>query len=255
MSRVITVTLTDHGRALVAEAVGTFMFLAIGVGSVVANFVTEGALGPLGIAFANGLALAVAISCFGAISGGHFNPAVTLALWIADKHPRERVLTYWAAQVAGALAAGIFLRIAFGHHPAAMTASRLGTPILGVNVDPLQAIFIELVLTVFLVWAVFGTVVSPNAPRLAGFGIGLMVTAETLAGGPLTGAAMNPARWIGPAAASAHFDQWYVYLIGPLLGGALAGLSYKYFFASGPEREPIVLPTPVPPEKDRTERI
>lgn len=255
MSRVITVTLTDQGRALVAEAAGTFMFLSIGAGSVVAHEMTGGLVGLAGIALANGLALAVAFSVFGAISGGHFNPAVTLGLWIAGKHPRERVLTYWAAQLAGALAAGIFLRIAFGHAERANNVALYGTPGIAPGLEPVTAIVLELVLTVFLLWAFFGTAVSPNAPRVAGFGIGLLVTANTLLGGPLTGAAMNPARWLGPAAAAAHFNDWYVYLIGPLLGGALAGLSYKYFFASDVEREPIVVPAPIPPDKERTQRI
>jgi MIP family channel proteins len=252
---VITVTLTDQGRALLAEAAGTFMFFSIGAGSVVAHEMTGGLVGLVGIALANGLALAVAVSVFGAISGGHFNPAVTLGLWVAGKHPRDRVLTYWGAQIAGALAAGIFLRIAFGHAQGVGSVALFGAPGLAPGLDPLTAVFIELVLTVFLLWAYFGTAVSPNAPRIAGFGIGLVVTADILIGGPLTGAAMNPARWLGPAAAAAHFNDWYVYLIGPLLGGALAGLSYKYLFASAPEREPIAVPTPLPPDRERTERI
>ncbi len=225
-------TLTDHGRALLTEAAGTFWFIAIGAGTIVADAMTGGKIGVLGIALAHGLALGVAISSFGAISGGHFNPAVTLGLWVADKHPRERVLTYWGAQAAGALAAGIFLRIAFDHVPAAADATRLGTPLVAAGLPVLTAIVIELILTVFLLWAVFGTAVSPNAPRIAGFGIGLAVAADILIGGPLTGAAMNPARWLGPAVAAGFFDNWSVYLIGPLAGGALAGLTYKYFFAS-----------------------
>lgn len=226
----MTLTLTDHGRALIAEAAGSFMFISIGAGSVVADAMTNGAITVVGVALAHGLALAVAVSVFGGISGGHFNPAVTLGLAVADKHPRGRILTYWGAQVAGALAAGIFLRIAFDHVAAAADVTKLGTPVLAPGLPLLTAIFIEMVLTVFLLWAVFGTAVSPNAPRIAGFGIGLTVAADILIGGPLTGAAMNPARWIGPAVATGFFADWYVYWIGPLLGGALAGLSYRYIF-------------------------
>ena len=236
MARTTTVTLTGHGRALVAEAVGTFMFVSIGAGSIVADVMTNGKIGVVGIALAHGLALAVAVSSFGAISGGHFNPAVTLGLWVAGKHPRARVLTYWGAQAAGALAAGLFLRIAFDHVPAAADATKLGTPVLAPGLAILTAIVIELVLTVFLLWAVFGTAVAPNAPRIAGFGIGLTVAADILVGGPLTGAAMNPARWLGPAVAAGFFTNWSVYLIGPLVGSALAGLSYKYLFADRTER-------------------
>jgi len=253
----VTVTLTGHGRALLAEAAGTFWFIAIGAGSIVADPLSGGKIGVVGIALAHGLALAVAVSSFGAISGGHFNPAVTLGLWVAKKHPRERVLSYWGAQVVGALAAGIFLTIAFAHAPAAADATKLGTPVVAQGMTPLTAIVVELVLTVFLLWAVFGTAVSPRAPRIAGFGIGLTVAADILIGGPLTGAAMNPARWLGPAVAAGSFENWYVYLIGPLAGGALAGLTYRYLFASDAEREPIVVPVPaaVPPAKDRTERM
>lgn len=250
-------TLTEHGRALIAEAAGTFWFFSIGAGAIVADQLTGGKIGVVGIALAHGLALAVAISSFGAISGGHFNPAVTLGLWVAKKHPRDRVLTYWAAQVIGALAAGIFVRIAFDHAPAAADATHLGTPALAAGLPVLTAIVVELVLTVFLLWAVFGTAVSPSAPRIAGFGIGLAVAADILVGGPLTGAAMNPARWLGPAIAAAFFDNWFVYLIGPFAGAAIAGVTYRYLFASDVEREPIVVPapTPVPPARDRTERM
>jgi aquaporin Z len=137
-------------------------------------------------------------------------------------------------------------------------------------VSPVLAIVIEAVLTLFLVWTVFGTAVSPNAPRIAGFGIGLIVTADILIGGPLTGAAMNPARHFGPAVVSGYLDNWYVYWIGPLIGAALAGLSYRYAFGPPEDREPLPdlkrvtspvrsgLATPAPNEPhsgDRTERM
>lgn len=247
-------TLTQHGRALLAEGAGTFMFFSIAAGSVVANEATSGKIGVLGIALAHGLALAIGVSMFGAISGGHLNPAVTLGLWVAGKHPRDRILTYWGAQAVGAVAAGIFLRIAFDHVPAAADATHLGTPVVATGLPVLTAIVVELVLTIFLLWAVFGTAVAPTAPRIGGFGIGLTVAADILIGGPLTGAAMNPARWLGPAIAAGFFDNWSVYLIGPLGGGALAGLSYRYLFASGSEREPAVPAPPSPAPMDRAER-
>jgi MIP family channel proteins len=235
--------LSGHTRALLAEIAGTFMFVVIGAGAVVTaaiSAVPGTALVP--VAFAHGLALAIAVSSFGAISGGHFNPAVTLGLAIARKHPWPRVLTYWAAQLIGALLAGLVLRLFFEPFLAAATATHLGTPTVNPAVSSGLAIVIEAILTLFLVWTVFGTMVSPNAPRIAGFGIGLIVTADILIGGPLTGAAMNPARWFGPAVASGYLDNWYVYWIGPFIGAALAGLSYRYVFGPSEEREPIVLP-------------
>jgi len=252
---------TEHTRALLAEIAGTFMFFVIGAGAIVTT-VAAGSppTGLLAIALAHGLALSIAVSAFGPISGGHFNPAVTFGLAIARKHPWPRVLTYWAAQLIGALLAGLTLRVFFEPFLAAATKTHLGTPTLDPAVGPGLGIFIEAVLTVFLVWTVFGTAVSPNAPKIAGFGIGLIVAADILVGGPLTGAAMNPARHFGPAVVSGFLDNWYVYWLGPLIGAALAGLSYRYVFS--PEAASFVLrpsraaPQPtVPPSKDRTERI
>jgi aquaporin Z len=260
---------TEHTRALLAEIAGTFMFVVIGAGSIVTT-VAAGSPpnGLLAIALAHGLALSVAVSTFGAISGGHFNPAVTLALAIARKHPWPRVLTYWAAQLIGALLAGLVLRLFFEPFLAAATATHVGTPGVSPAVSVGLAIVIEAVLTLFLVWAVFGTAVSPDAPKIAGFGIGLTVAADILIGGPLTGAAMNPARHFGTAVVSGYLDNWYVYWIGPLIGAALGGLSYRYVFGPPEEREALPLPSataerprpavPAPTEPhstDRTERL
>ena len=224
--------MNEHTRALLAEIAGTFMFVVIGAGAIVTT-VAAGSPpnGLLAIAFAHGLALAIAVSSFGAISGAHFNPAVTFGLAIAGKHPWSRVLTYWAAQLVGALLAGLVLRVFFEPFLAAALQTHYGTPTVNPAVTPALAIAIEVVLTLFLVWTVFGTAVSPNAPRIAGFGIGLIVAADILIGGPLTGAAMNPARHFGPAIVSSYLENWYVYWIGPLIGAALGGLSYRYVFA------------------------
>lgn len=251
-------TIREPTRALLAEACGTFWVFLIGAGAIVTDAATNNSLGPLGVALAHGLALAVAISSFGAISGGHFNPAVTLALAIAKIHPWGRVPAYVGAQLAGALLAGIVLRVIFGTIPAAMQASNLGTPVVSASIPLLTAILIEALLTLFLVWAFLGTAVSPSAPRIAGFGIGLALTADMLLGGPLTGASMNPARWFGPAVASGHLNDAAVHIIGPLLGAALAGASYLYLFGPAAQREPIeIVPParPAPPDSDRTQRL
>jgi glycerol uptake facilitator-like aquaporin len=136
------------------------------------------------------------------------------------------VPTYWVAQAVGALIAGFALRYAFDFDPSALSRTHIGTPALGPNVTVLTGIVVEGILTIFVLWVVFGTAVSPLAPRVAGFGIGLMVAADILAGGAVTGAAMNPARWLGTAVPAGFYDNWYVYFIGPLVGGAIAGLSY-----------------------------
>jgi aquaporin Z len=208
-----------------AEVAGTFMFFFVGAGAILAG----GDI--VAIALAHGLGLSVAVSSFGALSGGHFNPAVTFGLAIAGKHPWSRVPTYWIAQTAGGLLAGFALRYAFEFDPTALSRTHVGTPGLGPNVTDLAGVVVEAILTIFLLWAVFGTAVSPLAPRIAGFGIGLTVAADILGGGAITGAAMNPARWLGTAVPAGFYEHWFVYFIGPLVGAALAALSYRYIFA------------------------
>ncbi len=215
---------------LVAEAVGTFLFFFVGAGAIVVSTVA-GPSGPglVGIALARGLVLAVLVSALGAVGSGHFNPAVSFAIWVAGRMSAARVGMFVVAQLAGALAAGLALRALFS--PAAWGPSNIGTPALGTGVTPVAGIAIEAVLTVILVLVVFGTAVDDRAPQLGGLAIGLAVAADILMGGPLTGAAMNPARWFGPALASGALENWYVWWIGPLVGAAAAGLLYRYAFA------------------------
>ena len=233
--------MTGHVRALLAEVAGTFMFMFVGAGAILAT----GGGDLVAIALAHGLGLSVAVSAFGGLSGGQFNPAVTFALAIAGKHPWPRVPTYWIAQAVGALIAGFALNYAFEFDPSALSRTHIGTPGLGGGVTVTAAIVVEAILTLFLLWAVFGTAVSPLAPRIGGFGIGLMVAADILGGGVITGAAMNPARWLGTAVPAGFYDNWFVYFIGPLVGATIAGLSYRFIFAPPADLAPR---RPVAPE-------
>ena len=214
--------------ALIAEAVGTFLFFFVGAGSVVLGdyLAANGGTGPglLGVALAHGLALAVLVSALGAVSGGHFNPAVTFGVWIMGRITPMRAVLYVVAQLVGGLAAGLALKIVF---PDAWQASNIGTPALGAGITPAIGIGIEAVLTAFLVLAVIGTAVDARAPKIGGLAIGLAVAADILVGGPLTGAAMNPARWFGPAVAAGAYADWYVWWIGPAIGAAVAALIYR----------------------------
>jgi MIP family channel proteins len=196
----------------------------------------------VGIAFAHGLVLAVLVSAFGPISGGHFNPAVTVAVRLAGRIEWTHAAAYVVAQLIGAAAAG-FLLLAVMPAQAARE-SFLGTPTLGNDISVVAGIVIEAVLTLVLIFAVFGTAVDWRAPRLGGMAIGLAVAADVMMGGPLTGAAMNPARWFGPALASGHWDNWYVWWIGPLIGAIVAAVIYRYVLEG--EAEPDV--TPATPE-------
>jgi MIP family channel proteins len=214
--------------ALIAEAFGTFLFFFVGAGSVVLGdyLATNGGTGPglLGVALAHGLALAVLVSALGAVSGGHFNPVVTLAVWIMGRITPTRAALYVVAQLAGGLAAGLALKVAFAD---AWQASNIGTPTLGPGITPAVGIGIEAVLTALLVLAVIGTAVDSRAPKIGGLAIGLAVAADILVGGPLTGAAMNPARWFGPAVAAGAYADWYVWWIGPAIGAVVAALIYR----------------------------
>jgi MIP family channel proteins len=218
--------------ALVAEAFGTFLFFFVGAGSVVLGdyLAANGGSGPglLGVALAHGLALAVLVSALGAVSGGHFNPAVTLAVWIMGRVTPMRAALYVVAQLAGGLAAGLALKVVFAD---AWQASNIGTPALGPGITPMLGIAVEAVLTALLVLAVIGTAVDARAPKIGGLAIGLAVAADILVGGPLTGAAMNPARWFGPALAAGAYADWYVWWIGPAIGAAVAALVYRWTLA------------------------
>ena len=228
---------------LVAEAIGTFLFFFVGMGAVVmGSHSGDGGGGLVGVALAHGLALAVLVSALGPISGGHFNPAVTLGVWITGRIDATRAGLYVAAQLAGGLAAGLALRMVFPESSWEPVA--LGTPAIGAGISVLGAIVIEAILTILLLLAVFGTAIDRRAPKIGGLAIGLAVAADILMGGPLTGAAMNPARWFGPAVASGTFTDWYVWWIGPLLGAAVAGIIYRYWLEE--RGEPEV--TPATPE-------
>lgn len=214
--------------ALIAEATGTFLFFFVGAGSVVLGdyLAGNGGTGPglIGVAFAHGLALAVLVSALGAVSGGHFNPAVTLAIWIMGRITPLRAGLYVVAQLIGALAAGLALKLVFAD---AWQASNIGTPALGTGITPVVGIAVEAVLTALLVLVVIGTAVDSRAPKIGGLAIGLAVAADILVGGPLTGAAMNPARWFGPAVAAGAYADWYVWWIGPAIGATVAALVYR----------------------------
>jgi aquaporin Z len=221
---------------VVAELVGTFMFFFVGMGAVAtldraaaAGGTIDGAAGLLVVALAHGVVLAVLISALGAISGGHFNPAVTFGVWLAGHMPWRRGLAYVVAQLIGGLLAAMALRVIF----TASVSPSLGTPALGSGVDVVAGILVETVLTVILLTAVFGTAIDSRAPKLGGLAIGLAVAADILMGGPLTGAAMNPARWFGPAAVTGMWDNSYVWIIGPLLGAAIVALAHRYLFSEG----------------------
>ena len=211
-------------RAPAAEFIGTMLFVFVGAGSIVAN--VSGPAGSLGIALAHGVGLAVLVTIMLPISGGHLNPAVSVALWIGDQIDAKTLGRYVAAQLLGAIAGALLIQALF---PASLVRTALlGTPQMSGAMGMVTGIGLEALFTFFLVSAVFGTSVSPQAQRVGGFAIGLTVLAVALGGGNLTGAVMNPARAFGPALVSLTWLSQGVYWIGPMLGAAVAAVLWKF---------------------------
>ena len=222
-------------KRLLAEVLGTFVFVVVGAGSAVgaASLVKpDPGFQLLIAALGNGLGLAMAVSATMAISGGVLNPAVTLGLWAGRKLPSRDVVPYVLAQMIGATAAGLALVVSL---PSALgDPVHWGAPTLSAILSVWQGVAIEALLTFVLVIAVYGTAVDSRAPRIGGLGIGLAVLGDVLVAGNLTGAVMNPARAFGPMLAGGFYPgYWFIYAVGPLVGAMLAGLSYRFAFESG----------------------
>jgi aquaporin Z len=217
-------------RRAVAEFIGTFTLIFIGGG---AGIVSGHDI--VAVALANGLAIGIMVSNLGHISGGHFNPAITLGFVVTRRIAASLAAVYWAAQLAGGIVAALILRWLL-HKP-----SSLGSVphVAGVGVG--RGLVIEMVLTFFLVWAVFATAVDPRGAfkSIAGLAIGLTITIDVFMGGPLTGAAMNPARAFGPEVANNFWAQGWIYWIGPIVGGVVAAVAYDWLYLR-PAQPPVV---------------
>ena len=200
----------DQGpKSYWAEFLGTFTLCFIGQGAVgVQYLVGAGPAGVLAIALAHGLALAVMVSALASTSGAHFNPAVTLGFVVTGRVSWTSAITYWISQLLGALSASFLLRSVLPGE--AGQATHWGVPMLGPGVTQMMGFMIELVLSFLLVTAVWGTAVDERAPRIGGLGIGFAVAMGILFGGPLTGAAMNPARAVGAAGASGVWNAHWI---------------------------------------------
>jgi MIP family channel proteins len=213
-------------RRSLAEALGTFGLVFIGTGSVITKYFPDANYGVLGVAVAHALVLSVMITATMSISGGHLNPAVTLGLLATRRTTPSTAGAYIVAQLVGAVLASLLIKTIY---PVAVwRAASLGTPSIAGSITLPQALIVETVLTFFLVSAVFGTCVNPDAPKVGGFGVGLVLLFDIIVGGPLTGAAMNPARAFGPALVSGQWVGHLVYWVGPIVGGVLAALFWEH---------------------------
>jgi len=223
----------DALRRGVAEFVGTFALIFIGMGSIA--FVDSGGL--VGVALAHGLTIAIMASAVGHISGGHFNPAVTFGFLVTRRIAPTLAAVYWLAQLAGAVLGALALRATF---PGEVNLNN-GVPVLHSTIGVGSGLLLEAILTFFLVWVIFATAADPGGAfkSIAGLAIGLTITIDILAAGPLTGAAMNPARALGPELVQNIWDDFWVYIVGPAVGAAVAALAYDWLYLRA-DRLPVV---------------
>jgi aquaporin Z len=217
----------DQLRIGCAELVGTFALIYIGVLVLTAGgqaLFANGTKDLVAVALAHGLTIAVMVSATMSISGGQLNPAVTAALLATGRISAVQAGINVLAQLVGGLLGGLLAKASLGGDD--ITA---GIPALANGVGIGQGILVEALLTFFLVSAVFGTALDDRfGGRVGGLAIGFSIAFGILAGGPLTGAAINPARWFGPALAEGTFPDPAVYIVGPLVGGVAAGLLWHY---------------------------
>ena len=214
---------------LLAEFLGTFFLCFAGIGAILsATTAVGGGGGLVAIALAHGLALSVAVNAFGGVSGAHFNPAVTTGMLVTGRISAPNAAGYIVSQLLGASAAAQACAMVF---PAAAVAeANLGIPLPASWATAGIVIGVEIILTFLLMVAIFGTAVDPRgqAVKIGGFGIGLAVTFDILAGGPVTGASMNPARSFGPALIQGHWDWHGFYWVGPIIGAVFGALVYHH---------------------------
>lgn len=224
-------TSREAWRSTLAEFIVTLLFVFLGAGSVVVSGgLPNGDLDAarLGIiAVAHGLAIAILAYATANISGGHINPAVTFAAWMTNKISAARGLMFIAAQLSGAVVGALLLLATI---PAAADTN-LGAHALRPDVSISMGLLMEIIVTFALVFVIFATAVDPGGMgNLAPLAIGLAVLVDHLVAVPITGASMNPARSFGPALVSGAWSDHWIYWVGPLLGGAGAGLVYQFMF-------------------------
>ncbi|HEY9388953.1 MAG TPA: aquaporin [Mycobacteriales bacterium] len=221
-----------RNKALVAEFVGTLVLVFVGVGAAV---LAGDVAGGLGIAVAFGLVLTGLIYALGPVSGGHFNPAVTIGMVISGRMRWAVAVGYWIAQVIGAIVGAALLFLVLHLGPTVSTHGAFGTNGYGdrsqLHTDAVGALLVEILLTALFVFVILAVTGRRGAPNLAGLVIGLTLLMLHMVGLPLTGLSVNPARSIGPAlfAAGGALTQLWVFIVAPMVGGALAAVLHTVF--------------------------
>ena len=202
-------------RKCLAEFFGTFALVFAGTGAIVINSISGGAITHIGIALTFGLIVLAMIYTVGDISGAHLNPAVTIGFFAAGRFPGPEVLPYVVSQLLGATAASLLLHFLF---PQSLT--------LGITLPAggaIQSFVLEVALTLILMWVILSVSTGASEKGItAGIAVGSVIALEAMFAGPISGASMNPARSLGPALVSLHFESLWVYLSATVLGALLA---------------------------------
>lgn len=216
-------------NALIAEFIATFALTFVGIGAIAGNSLNGGASGLVGIALAHGLTIVVMIAATAGISGGHINPAVTIGLFCTKNIDAKNAIGYIIAQCAGAIFAAFLIKQCLP--PDILSAVGMGTPSLGAGINISMAFITEVILTFFLTFVIYGTAVDKRGHQPASLFIGLTVALDILIGGPISGAAMNPARYLGPALLGGGLQYCWLYWSAPIIGGILGTTTYKHFLS------------------------
>ncbi len=204
-------------RRLFAEVLGTFLLVLVSAGGGVVDAVSHGAVGRGASVTAPGLMVMAIILFMGAVSGAHLNPAVTLGFALRGDFPWRRVPGYVLAELLGSTLAVLLLWAMFGK------VGSLGATEPGAGISDLQAMLMEMTLTVGLFSVILGTASrSQNLGPLSALGVGSYIVLAGLWSSPISGASMNPARSFGPDLVLGNFDHYWVYVVGPVLGALIA---------------------------------
>ena len=211
----------DLARRALAEGLAAFALVFAGCGAIVADARYGGALGTVGVGLVFGLVIMAMVYATGHLSGAHINPAVTVAFTLTRHFPPRDAVAYVTAQVAGASAAALVLLAAWPAEPA-----HLGVTVPHVGAG--TAVLYEAVLTAILMFVIMAVATDTRAVgAAAAIAIGGAIGLDAVFGGPVTGASMNPARSFGPALVSGEWDDFWVYVLGPLAGAVLGALAYQ----------------------------
>ena len=215
-------------QSAAAELLGTFLLVLVAAGVVVVDTLFDGSVTPLGAAAGAGIIVMLMVYVLGPVSGAHINPAVTLGMALSGRVAWRDVPAYWAAQLAGAAAAGVTLRMLFG-----LVGNLGGHEPSG---SDLQSLAAEVLATFMLMFVIAAVVSNPRLASMSGVAIGSMVAVGILFFGPVSGGSMNPARSFGPALASMSWAGHWIYWVGPALGSAAAVAVHRFLLAEWPGR-------------------